>query len=1784
MVMAFDSVFSPIISNFATKDNSLPRTILPSQTIHEQHDYWENWLSRSVDELAGKETKAYLKKIAPMLDKATPEAIAAVPWRVGSGVEELIYAGWREMWSVGSSDATRELNTLQQRVSKQRSRAEFAGEDSSTLEEKDPVSARTVKAKSNPFMVVYPPNYGMPLSRSVLSEAVIARGQAVARGYEGGVQSQVITSINKSIQRHRTDKGMPELAKKQLFDEIRYAVDPIGMRDYGNMERSKEKIDPETSKEISDRQFRASSAARRIASTELSAAYSMGRLNTYLQADVRKVRWVNLDRGACAICGDRNGMILNINELLAQGNNRFDASQFIIPAHPHCRCHFEPVDDNDNRDREDDKDPNLDPARAKVSPIAQAWTKSRALLGVGIGLGIQAGIRGGINAGIQAGVAAVQARRAEMLAARSRRAMLIKALTIGAGVTLGLGGLYLLLNEFSKEMKSRSSGEPQGSGIPGISDIGSNVAQGIESEALSKAVEYLREKETQSERASVAAKIPPMSSSVISLKLQEQPSFYRLATQNVNLNGVTDGQLQKVHGLTQWQVQTLRKEMKAFQQRMTAPLSQVAPAQRLLPDSLLRLYPELMQYPDVRQLSLDQLIGITGSREKGNALDDYIRRQLRAKLAIPERGEVEIGGLEVSQMGQSDWLGLLPAGSTNKESLAQSIVQLISRTPPKTKEELTEMLRSIKGVGPKTVDRIVKGGQLARININELIAVEGPTERAAKEISDRAGVSMAIARRIVEAHKDGEWEGMQVMRDRLAATGKDIGNPAFDALVRAFVEKVSETPKTESSISLPVKPILLDPRELSFLEPSKAVTVPQRTVQQIFESTLRSKIADPGTIVSNVSGLLGEAAIGAITPQSDLKRADISRMLPVKTRQALSAQQQVLTEVDQLKTDLQSRVFGSAVSVPGSRLNTRPAQTKANAAIKVARGQQAIAERLSRLANTTQDTVVELATKAEKIKASYAEALGSQTGDLVPVDVLSPAYQKDIARLSKEISDIDKQLKDSFVPDPRPGRGGIPESAASVRQREMEVKRDQLLAIRNGVVKEYSELINTPEVQGRVHRLKTQLGEAGSQLELPAFGLTSAELAKFTPEQQRAMNSQLGEVREQIRASGNNDFGIPSLDDVPLVQSINSQLAATEAAISRLARANQPDTLARLANSRDQLKAMLKDLQKLPKKKGDLSALQSKRYKQTFGDDKQRNVALQRISPPLENLRELAKSEGVRVNSNAETVLDKFRPRTDGTTLFQEELSGIERTATMGLSSAQKTVNDNLSLLSLVSGPEGADYVFRNMQRVIDTINDPEIIAGLGSAGKSAIGAESAAAFRRRIFESVRNKLEKEVVVNGVVTKVGAIPTLERVIDYDTKTRNLAPLLEKADTALAQEIANQQAGLKAFDDYAAKIEKGLEGVRRPDGTIQTTGLRDAHLNYYTEVAPEIRNEIKKKQATYLAKSSQTITELQEAKRLIEAEIAKPVSIGGVAKTTAELKENIAQARSATKASSLVSQDRNTVTSLAHRGLLTSVNQKSALGIINKHVSGGQLTSAEHEYIQRLTQGEIDVVVAAQRSGGLELFFARNKAIAEVNRLEGLRGKAWGKVLSKVEDIRVKTGFQVDVSVTEDTAAGLSFPSRITLSNPRYVDNPDRFRGGIPAAEARLGKPLAELRGILGIDEVDSPLNVSEKNYSGVRVLLGRRRTELESIELGLLQIGFSQSDRLSQFLVRKTLATFTIPHDSRASFTRIDQHVESKFTPSGRRLLPKLDRSRRYRRSDAEGRPKLGSKTRRLSR
>ena len=1736
-----------------------------------------------MDELAAEETKKYWKKVEPMLDKSSAEAIAAVPWRVGNGVQELIQAGWREMWSVGSGDATRELNTIGRKVAKQQ-KAEFAeGDNYSTLEESNPIMSRSIKAKAkgNSFIVVYPPNYGMPLSRSVLADAVTSRGQAVARSYEGGVQSQIINSINKSILRHRTNTGIPPQARAELLDEIRSAVNP---------KERQETIYLDTPKDVSGRESRASSAARRVASTELSAAYSLGRLNTYVQAGVQKVRWVNLDRSACAICGDRNGMIYEISELLAQGDNRFDASQHVIPAHPHCRCHYEPVNEEDKDDREDGKNPDNNPVLKGVAAIAGAWTMKQGLKAVA-------------SAGLQAVGSILRSQREEQLAQRANRANLIKALALGAGGALALGGLYMLLNEFKKEVDSRSGGAtPSGSSVPGISGIITNATQQLESEALRNATEYLREKTAETNAAIKATKAPAPAADVLAMseKLRNQPSFARLIQANPNLNALTSSQLRSVYGLTEWQIQLLNKETQAFQKRLAAPLWMEASPQRILPDSLRRLYPWLNEYPDLRFFSLEEAIRRTGSPAKGAAVIDYIQKQLRVMQSLPVPGTYQLNGTSVDRFQREDWLALLPPGSTSKEQLVQNIMQAVGQARPSSREELVAILRKA-GLSDKAASRAVKGGALAPVNINdELADWQGTVDKAAQKIMDRSGVSRKVAKGIVLEFKNGgSWQGMEDLRRRLEANGIKVSSSTFDALVRAFVTRITPLAEGESGVTTPVTQqllgLLMDGPELVERVPTPPPTLQQMIaandnpqappvgLQQQYLSWVagqnpalqqeQSRRIDPGNLADGISNLLGQAATNALNPgvlqeinrssARDLRRKQIKAILPTRIQESLAAQEKVMAQAAQLKEELQSQVFGSHLAIPGSRLNTRPAQVESRAAIKVAREQAKVAEKLSLLATNTTDFVAELAAKVDRIKAQYTEALGGRGESLTPVDVLSSAYQQDLARLTKEIAEADKALKSSFAPDPV--RGKLPISAAEVRLAEMQRKRDELVTMRDSIVDKYQSLVTSAGVRGKISELKSSLSEVSSDLNSSNLGLTTKERAKLTDAEWQAATENVRPLQQQIKQSSQKDFGIADLDSIPLIREIQSQLAATERAIAQLSNASQPDVVSRLANSRAQLKSMLAELNKLPKSKKQLSSTQAARHKQTFGDDKQRNAALKKVGDPLDSLRELSDSEKIRVNPNAETVLGKFRPRTDGTTIFEEELSGIEKTAASGLAARQKAIDKNIALLNLISGPEGTDYVFRNTQRVIDMIDDPQIVAGLGAQGGKVAGLESAAAFRRQVFGLVREKLEKEVLVKGVPTRVGIIPDMERVIDFDTKTRNLSPLLEQTNTALAQEIRNQQTGLKLFEEYEKSIEQGLEGVKRPDGIIQSVGLRGAHLNYYTEVAPEIRNEIKRRKNEYLAKSSEVISQLQEAKSIVEAEIAKPVPFGNQTKSIVELKENLAKTRAAVKASSLVSQDRNTVIGLTHRGLLTATNQKDVVRLINKYMSGTPLTDVEQQFINKVSQPEIDAVLTAQRNGGLDLLFARNKVIPEINRLEEVRGQLWQRVATKVESIRKNTGFQVDISVESDLGLDLSFPSRITIVNPRYVDSPDRFRGGIQAAEARLAKPMAELRGLLGVDIVDGAANISERNYAGVRTLIQRKRLELESIELRMETIGFSRSERLSKFLVRQTLLDFT-KNATRDTFSRFSRNRQPHFTPSGRRLLPKLDRGYRHRR------------------
>ncbi len=203
--------------------------------------------------------------------------------------------------------------------------------------------------------VAYPPDYGIPLQSSDLREAVQQRTLKLANDVSDQTATRIQSYIFDAVDKHKADKGIPPQERKLLVKRIngilgRQRQEEAG-RDIPLEERVKTTIGIPRTGAFHKR-------ARTIAATELSAAYSLGRLQVYTQAGVKQVRWQTMLSGKpCRTCISRNGTVHNLDELLSQHQfayrNIYDPTQYIIPAHPNCKCLFSPIlDDIDDSDKD----------------------------------------------------------------------------------------------------------------------------------------------------------------------------------------------------------------------------------------------------------------------------------------------------------------------------------------------------------------------------------------------------------------------------------------------------------------------------------------------------------------------------------------------------------------------------------------------------------------------------------------------------------------------------------------------------------------------------------------------------------------------------------------------------------------------------------------------------------------------------------------------------------------------------------------------------------------------------------------------------------------------------------------------------------------------------------------------------------------------------------------------------------------------------------------------------------------------------------------------------------------------------------------------------------------------------------------------------------------------------------------------------------------------------------------------------------------------------------------
>lgn len=144
--------------------------------------------------------------------------------------------------------------------------------------------------------------------------------------------------------------------------------------------------------------------ATRMAVTEVSAAYNLGRIKVYFDQGIRYVQWIStLDSVTSVFCRSLHRKIFPIDEVLASGPGGLvypktnktefhpvnlsiaksnDISLFIPPAHPYCRSYLRPILTDKERSKDFVELPgDLDIAGLDINKFLQKKEKALARIG-----------------------------------------------------------------------------------------------------------------------------------------------------------------------------------------------------------------------------------------------------------------------------------------------------------------------------------------------------------------------------------------------------------------------------------------------------------------------------------------------------------------------------------------------------------------------------------------------------------------------------------------------------------------------------------------------------------------------------------------------------------------------------------------------------------------------------------------------------------------------------------------------------------------------------------------------------------------------------------------------------------------------------------------------------------------------------------------------------------------------------------------------------------------------------------------------------------------------------------------------------------------------------------------------------------------------------------------------------------------------------------------------------------------------------------------------------------
>lgn len=368
-----DSVFWPSIQ-FASPLAEVPK--LGRKRVEKAMDKIENKYAAALRSIVFQEADAFVKRLVEVKEIAK---IQEARWGVQSKVQQALYALWREGWALGEQHGIEEMGLGQ----KPARFARFAESEDERRARELAQLRRGARIASNvtgtarelrslgrggggQSAVSQPqPNVeAVDLRNSPAEQAIQQRTLQLASDVSGQTLAEIKQSLIAAVQ---PDTQGRTLSRSELYKQIDQSLGRGGAR---------REIEFPNGKDSSGKRRGVWARSELIARTELTAVYSLGRVDSYLRSGlVSEVRWVSIeDLRVCPVCRSRNGMVLSL-EQVAQSNP--------IPAHPACRCVLSPIMVTDPADEERRRDPKRRAENRQLTPLKPTWLASSALsLGV----------------------------------------------------------------------------------------------------------------------------------------------------------------------------------------------------------------------------------------------------------------------------------------------------------------------------------------------------------------------------------------------------------------------------------------------------------------------------------------------------------------------------------------------------------------------------------------------------------------------------------------------------------------------------------------------------------------------------------------------------------------------------------------------------------------------------------------------------------------------------------------------------------------------------------------------------------------------------------------------------------------------------------------------------------------------------------------------------------------------------------------------------------------------------------------------------------------------------------------------------------------------------------------------------------------------------------------------------------------------------------------------------------------------------------------------------------